>query len=996
MGEFLAIRAFLAGVRGRLRKVALGAVSLHVLAGAVALGLALPAIAGAVGERHALVLRGAGAAALVLLAITWLALALWRPHRRTASDAQVARWVGQQRPVLASDLLSAVELEREVGGSAGFSRELVMAFAQRTAGRLAGEHAHALVPVRGLRRGAASLALAGLAAAAVWLAWPATVRAGWERLARAGGAPVAEAVDEPLVADLALEVHYPAYMGRAPLLLPASSGDLTAPRGAEVRLSARLLRAARDGALVFDGEGAPPRVALTVAGGHASGSFMVDRAGVYRIELRGAGDARWIEAEPRRIDVELDHPPRVELTAPADELDVSTQKRIELGYEVEDDIGLGEIALVWQPEGGKPERKLLPKATGKTAGGRFMWDLAEVAMPPGARVTYFVEARDNDVLHGPNVGRSRSYTLRAYSPRERHAAVVAQLRETLELTLGLLGQRLPIEGGPTWEHRRLLAQKTDQLAAGLAQLVAMLSDDTLAPKGLAEDLVGMQKRLGKLARDEVASVDRFERGPRTSPAERAATAAWEDVHDKAILELERDALALDDWLGRASVESMLAITDELAARQARLADLLKQQTENPSEDLRAAIDRELKAIADLERELAMAQQQMPSDVADRFVNMDALRDQADEDCMKEVRALFDKGDVAGAQARLAECEKKQRDAQDGLEQSLRELRGEKFSEEEQAFGELMNEIGDLENEEHRLAAEAGEIEERARRAAAEAVRDQASPGMDKAKKTLERLESALATVPREGLTPFGQDELDALRRRAADVRHMLQEGDLAEALEMARQAEESAGALLGDLDDDMADGEPWSDQTDEALERMQKAEPLVDQLIADLTAAMPKPEDVMSAEDRAKLGALAKRQAALRERAKKTAQKAQQRGKQLPGGAAETARKGLESVGGKMQGAERRFGKLDPRGGRAEAERAADELAELRKSTQRSARPTAVESGRPDDEPVRIPGADEYKPPADFRERLLEGKQQGRAPESYRDQVESYYRELGR
>jgi len=48
------------------------------------------------------------------------------------------------------------------------------------------------------------------------------------------------------------------------------------------------------------------------------------------------------------------------------------------------------------------------------------------------------------------------------------------------------------------------------------------------------------------------------------------------------------------------------------------------------------------------------------------------------------------------------------------------------------------------------------------------------------------------------------------------------------------------------------------------------------------------------------------------------------------------------------------------------------------------------------DEPIRIPGADEYRAPERFREDLLEAmKKKGTlAPEGYDEQIKRYYEEL--
>ena len=46
------------------------------------------------------------------------------------------------------------------------------------------------------------------------------------------------------------------------------------------------------------------------------------------------------------------------------------------------------------------------------------------------------------------------------------------------------------------------------------------------------------------------------------------------------------------------------------------------------------------------------------------------------------------------------------------------------------------------------------------------------------------------------------------------------------------------------------------------------------------------------------------------------------------------------------------------------------------------------------DEPIRIPGADEYRAPEQFREDLLEAMKKKHGAEGYDDMVKRYYEEL--
>lgn len=965
MDSFAYIRAFLVGIRRRLRRVAAARAALWAIGGMACALLIGPLLAASTGWS---LIAKAVVVVCAALVVGAAAFGFVVPRRRFRHDPEVARWVGRRAPDVASDLLSAVELEPQLSAGPRFSPELVVALADDTARRVVSLDPRRIVPGRPLRRPAIFTLTALLGHAVLALLIPSTIALGWKRMLepppearRLGGAvPVAA----PLVGDITLTLEYPAHMRRPPAIMPASSGDIVAPRGTTVSVTTTALEDATAAKIVFEGADDVP---MRVDGRKLHGQFTVDKAVAYRFHLTPARGEPRVEAEPHRIEIETDRAPRVELIAPADELDVSSRRRIELGYSVEDDYGIGEIALVWKEQGGKEERKILPapRPGSRTAQSKFLWDLSEVTLSPGSRVAYRLEAKDNDTLHGPHVGTSRTYHLRVFSARERHEEIVQRQQELLEMVLAALADRLELE--PTLAQA---AGREERLIDELATLIALVDEDKLSPKGLAGELKAMRGRMEKLRR------------------ENAPTKKW-------VPELERDAILLDDWIGRQRLEDLLAISDEIRQHREKLKDLLERYAKTRSAELRAEIEREIRAVEQRIAELQRKAAQLSGELADRFVNQDAIPEEESVDCMAEVRRLVDANKIEEAAKKLEVCTKMLEGQAEGLEQGLRELRGEKFSEEEKALSELMDEIGDLEREQSDVASKADDLMDQYKQRAAEATRDRVGPKVEKARKLLDKVKKELEGTPEGSLTPFSQEETEAIRRRLDDVGRMLDEGDVAEAQSMARQAAEGLKVVESDLEDDLADGEGWSDRTDEALDKVGNAGELTEELVDELEKATPSPEELMTEADRRQLGELRRRQREIRERTRRLGQKAEKRAGQLPGQAGATAKKGLDEAAQQMERGEGRMEARDPMGAREEARGAAEKLSKLRQGMQRSSRPTSVGTGRnPDDEPVRIPGSEEYRAPEAWREDILEGARKGAAPKEYREQVERYFQEL--
>jgi hypothetical protein len=95
-----------------------------------------------------------------------------------------------------------------------------------------------------------------------------------------------------------------------------------------------------------------------------------------------------------------------------------------------------------------------------------------------------------------------------------------------------------------------------------------------------------------------------------------------------------------------------------------------------------------------------------------------------------------------------------------------------------------------------------------------------------------------------------------------------------------------------------------------------------------------------------------------------------------------------------MDGAEGRMKARDPSAARDKARQAAEALEKARQRARGAARQQMSDGGAGlDKEPIRIPGADEYRAPQHFREDILEAMKK-RAPEGYDEMVKRYYEEL--
>jgi hypothetical protein len=928
--------------------------------------------------------------------------------------------VGTQVETIASDLLSSVELiddELDEARSAPGSADLRGALFSNTAERLQPLRLRALVPYSPVARALKAAAALALVHLLVVIFAPAALAQGWNRLlseapeAAFGGATL---VDEPLVGDVDILVEFPLYTRKPSLRLPASSGDFEAMPGSTVSFSTRALGPVQDARILLFAEAglqrneADEEIELSIQGDALRASMELVNETYYRFEVHN-GETRSVEARAHKIGIRADKTPTVELYAPADELDVAKVKRIELAYVAEDDFGIAKVELVYRPEGGKEFRQPLElenfvaddasAVRPRNDQGKYIWDLASLPLRPGVQIEYHLEVTDNDDVLGPNIGKSKSYKLRLYSPRERHEDLIHRQRQLAEHMLELLAERLVSAESSVAEHRRI-HRLAEDIVVEMGGLVASLKGDELATPKLTAALVTLRKNMSKRTRVEAALLTELEkrsRGQRESNTNSAGgelpNKRLQDSDTQIIAELEDDVLMLSDWLHRQEMENLLGISDEIKASQDRLEKLFEEYERTGSPELLAEIERELKALEKRLDEMAAKRTTMPEDVLDRFVNSEAMQQQQDASCLAKVRDLLALGDAKAAQEQMAKCSKEMDDGAKALEEALQGLRNESFSEEEKSFNEMMSDLADLSQDQQDISDKAEEIHKRYAEEVSKLQDGRGSEAQKSAKETLNKLRKKLAKIPGKGMTPFAKEELEILNKRLDDAEAMLKKGDLAEALSMARHANRSLETVQDELQLEL--DEDWSRQAVVAEKAARAAQPLARRLVDELREATPSPSEIMSKADRRNLEKLRRQQKSAEGRAQKLLKRAESLGEKLPGKAGEAMGEGLKGSAERMGQAGEQMRAKDPSSAKEMAQQAADLLKKAMEGARAAARQKQNLGGSTwRDEPVRIPGAEDYKAPEKYREEIMDAMKDDNAPTGFSEQVQRYYKDI--
>lgn len=197
--------------------------------------------------------------------------------------------------------------------------------------------------------------------------------------------------DLPYVDSIALEYHFPAYTGLAPLRQD-EGGDVAALVGTRVRVEVVPTMPVRAGALAIGADTVPLRTDSAVL----TGEIAVQESGSYRVLLAGS-DGRLVPASPEYfIDALEDQPPTVRLAKPGRDMTVTSVDELFLEVAAEDDFGLTGVELVISVNGGPDTTVALYRGRGRlkeVAAGHTVY-LEELGLQPGDVIAYYGRARD--------------------------------------------------------------------------------------------------------------------------------------------------------------------------------------------------------------------------------------------------------------------------------------------------------------------------------------------------------------------------------------------------------------------------------------------------------------------------------------------------------------------------------------------------------------------------------------------------------------------------
>ncbi|MCE5251727.1 hypothetical protein LLG96_16080 [bacterium] len=444
-------------------------------------------------------------------------------------------------------------------------------------------------------------------------------------------------IDRPVIEQLAVAVTYPGYTGLGTVSRSDNDGNIRAPGGSRVVLTATANKPIAEMMLHWSDSTATKCTVDRLTG---TASFSVTRDADYYIGLVDTLGISNSNPISYRVTCLKDENPVVAILSPVSDVELPRSKRFPIVYRARDDFGLSAVTLNFQlPQEKTPREVSLKKGViDKDILDEYQWSLSGLGLLPEDTVTYFITVYDNDTVNGPKKGVSETRTVRVPSLTDllsdsidKQENGIQTLREMTERA-ARQGKKLEdlqrnIKSGKEmdWSEKNALNEATKDFE-NMQQELKNLSDviKNTADKLSQEDVAALEtlEKMQKISQMMNELADGYMKDALKRLAEAAAQLDPEKINkaleqykfssDVMKEKLDRFIKLLEQVKSIQRFEMAQRILEDISFRQAEIAEQYKQGQQ------KAEIPREQNTLAtemkNLEKELG----DVAKDLNERF------------------------------------------------------------------------------------------------------------------------------------------------------------------------------------------------------------------------------------------------------------------------------------------------------------------------------------------------------------------------------------------
>lgn len=276
-------------------------------------------------------------------------------------------------------------------------------------------------------------------------------------------------VDRPLVRSFQLKVTLPSYTRLSPRLLDENVGDVSAYPGSRVDVQLTASEELSEASMVFNDSTMVP---LKCGEARAVGSIGIKRDRTYHFQIVGRNGLANIFPVEYTIKALPDEYPTAEILAPAKNVELTEEMKLNLFIRIKDDFGFSQLRLAYklvQSRYEQPDTAAtyvnIPLARNDQIVMEvpYAWDLSSMHLVPEDAVSYYVEVFDNDEVNGPKAGKSETYLLRLPSLEEVFSDVSHDQVQSMESMKNVARQAEELKHDVEDLQRELKKQNREKL-----------------------------------------------------------------------------------------------------------------------------------------------------------------------------------------------------------------------------------------------------------------------------------------------------------------------------------------------------------------------------------------------------------------------------------------------------------------------------------------------------------------------------------------------------
>ncbi|HEX7478291.1 MAG TPA: hypothetical protein VF331_10830 [Polyangiales bacterium] len=791
----------------------------------------------------------------------------------------------------------------------------------------------------------------------------------------------------PITRHITVHLSYPSYLAREATTL-VDPVMITAPRGTNLDVRVEPLLPAQRGLLLLDRS----RVVLTPAeGGVLRARVAAHDSGVLRVQLESAG-VRYEDSRLIALHVLVDKTPRVVIEAPREQALVRPDEVVPLRFFASDDQGVASIDLHMRFADGSEKERVVwssEEEAGPRAELRASTDLvpSELGLHAGDSLVVWLSARDQDLVSGPNVGKSEELEIEVASEQRRLSAFIPDLQSVADAAVDVLGDRLddevPAEPGRAKARFERIETSTRAWLGLIAKLTSAAA--RAEPSGTLDydKVAGVRRRNQKLI-DEEAGLHR---------AGAAGLAVRQHMDARNVDELERDVVLLTDLLAKAHIDEAGAIAAELRQLKKRIENLMAKLGKNPSEHDERALMEEIARAKQRLAQLAQSLSRMATRVPGEFMNQEALKQPEAGRTLQELEQAVKRHDLHAAAKDLDSLAKQI----DQLAQQIGEggvrLRESRFGPQDQAMAAARQKLDMLAQEQSRLLDHSRQLA----KSGGQNADSQSSVETKQLQSLAQGIGDKLGQMQDRDGRLSQSSAMQRARDRARDANDALRSGDMAAARAAAQGAQQALSQAAAELAAEAQMSPGNGGQAAKNAQLAQRAAEDAQRLAQGIENS--RPTGGPSESDRQKLRADVDPQAKTRQAAEQLKEAFEHGPDGLP--LSPDGAESLDQAQKAMQRAEQALQHGQAEQAAQEQQAANDGLRKLSEKLAQEQKKQGSEGGPSGSEantagaqtPVHIPGAEDFKGPAQLRRKLLDAMREP-APSGFEAAVQRYYQEL--